>query len=66
MRTILLAAIALAGLTALTSFGAAAAPYSAGVHVLPQQPLATHVDYYWNHRHWHHRHRDHGHWRYWN
>jgi hypothetical protein len=70
MRRILLAAVALGGLTALTAGGASAAPSVAGVHaegisVAPAQPLVTHVDYYWHRRHWHHRHWEHHRWRYW-
>jgi hypothetical protein len=65
MRKILLAAVALAGLTALGATGASAAPSAAGVHVVPSQPAATNVNYYWHHRHWHHRRWHHGHWHYW-
>ncbi len=65
MRKILLAAVALGGLTAMTSVGASAAPSAAGVHVTPSHPLVTHVQYYWHHRHWHHRRWEHHHWRYW-
>jgi hypothetical protein len=65
MHRLLLAAAAIGGLTALTAFGAVAAPSAAGVHVTPSQPLVTHVDY-WHGRHrWHHRHWEHNHWRYW-
>jgi hypothetical protein len=65
MRRLLLAAVALGGLIALTTGGASAAPSAAGVHVAPSQPLVTNVDYYYHHRHWHHRHWEHNHWRYW-
>jgi hypothetical protein len=65
MRRILLAAVALGGLTALTAGGALAAPSAAGLHVAPSQPLVTQADYYYHRRHWHHRRYDHGHWRYW-
>jgi hypothetical protein len=65
MRRILLVAAALGGLTALTAFGAAAAPSAAGVHVVGSQPPVSQVDYYWHHHHWHHRHWDHSHWHYW-
>jgi hypothetical protein len=64
MRKILLAAIALGGLTALAASGASAAPSAAGVHVV--QPPVTDVDYYWHHQHYHHRHWEHHQWRYWN
>lgn len=66
MRRMLLAAGALAGLTAMTTLHAAAAPSAAGFHAAPAQSLATNVDYYWNRRHWRHRHWHRGHWRYWN
>jgi DNA-binding transcriptional regulator YdaS (Cro superfamily) len=62
MRRLLLAAMVLGGLTALTASGALAAPSAAGLHVTPQ-PLITDVD--WHHHHWHHRHWEHHHWRYW-
>jgi hypothetical protein len=66
MRRMLFAAVALGGLTALTTLDASAAPSSAaGVHVAPSRPLVTNVDYDWHHRHYHHRHWDHDHWRYW-
>jgi hypothetical protein len=65
MRKILLVAVAIGGLTALTAAGASAAPSAAGLHVAPSQPLVTHVDYWNHHHHWHHRHWDHGHWHYW-
>jgi hypothetical protein len=61
----LLAAVALAGLTALTTAGASAAPSAAGFHMAPSQPGVTRVDYYRNHHHYHHRHWDHHHWHYW-
>jgi hypothetical protein len=64
MRKLLLAAVALGGLTGLTAFGASAAPFNAGVHVAPSQPGVTHVDYYWHRHHYHHRHWEHNHWRY--
>jgi len=65
MRRLLLAAVALGGLTALTAGGASAAPSASGLHVAPAQPLVTRIDYYVNHHHWQHRRMDHGHWRYW-
>ncbi len=65
MKRVLLAAVALGGLTVLTTSGAMAAPFTAGVHVAPTQPAATQVDYYWHRRHWHHRRWWHHHWRYW-
>jgi hypothetical protein len=66
MKKLLLAAVALGGLTALTATDASAAPLAAGVHAPPaQQPGLTQVNYYWHHRHWHHRHWDHRRWRYW-
>jgi hypothetical protein len=65
MRKILLAAVALCGLAALTSVGAVAAPSVTGVRVAPSRPLVTHVDYFdHNHHRWHHRHWEHNHWRY--
>jgi hypothetical protein len=66
MRRMLFAAAAIGGLTALSAFGAAAAPSAARVHAAPSHTLVTPVDYYWNHHHWHHRHWEHDHWRYWN
>ncbi len=65
MHKILLAGAALSVLTAVTSFGASAAPSAAPIHVAPAQPLATHVDFYYHHRHWHHRRWERNHWRYW-
>jgi uncharacterized membrane protein len=64
MKRLLLAAAALAGLTALTATGGSAAPFNAGARVAPAQPTATQVNYYWHHRHWHHRHWEHRRWRY--
>jgi hypothetical protein len=69
MHKILLATVAFAGLSAVTTLGAAAAPsaapLAAGLHATPAQPLATRVDYYDRDRHhWHHRHWEHHHWRY--
>ncbi len=64
MRKLLLAAVALGGLTALTSVGASAAPLGDHVRVAPSQASVTQVDYYYNHHHWHHRHWEHDHWRY--
>jgi hypothetical protein len=66
MRKILLAAVALGGLTALAASGASAAPSAAGVHVVQPQPAVTSVDYYWHHQHYHHRHWEHHQWRYYN
>ncbi len=65
MRKLLLAAVALGGLTALTVSGAIAAPVAAGIHPATSQPLVTNVDYYHGRRHYHHRHWEHNHWRYW-
>ncbi len=65
MKKLLLAAVALGGLTALTATAATAAPLTAGVHVAPAQPGVTDVNYYWNQRHWHHRRWEHHHWHYW-
>jgi hypothetical protein len=66
MKKLLLAAVALGGIAALTATAATAAPLTAGVHAAPaQQPGITQVDYYWHHRHWHHRHWEHHRWRYW-
>jgi hypothetical protein len=66
MKKLLLAAVALGGLTALTATAATAAPLATGVHAAPaQQPGITQVDYYWHHRHWHHRRWEHHRWRYW-
>ena len=65
MRRILLAAVALGGLTALATVDASAAPSATVVHVVPSQPLVTHVDYYHDRHRWHHRHWEHNHWRYW-
>jgi len=65
MRRMLLAAVALGGLTAVTTAAASAAPSAAGLHVAPPELAMTQVDYYWHHHHYHHRHWDHDHWRYW-
>jgi hypothetical protein len=67
VRRILLAAAAIGGLTALTAFGAAAAPV-AGVatQVAPAPQHIVQADWYWHHRHWRHRRWEHHHWRYWN
>ena len=66
MKKLLLAAAAVGGLTALSAFGAAAAPVvgAAGQVVAPAQHVVQ-ADYYWHHRHWHHRHFEHGGYRYW-
>ncbi len=68
MQKLLLAAVAFAGLTAVTTFGAtaapSAAPSAAGVHAAPSQALVTQVDYYRNHHRWHHRRWEHRRWRY--
>jgi hypothetical protein len=64
MRRLLFSIAALGGLTAMTAFGAAAAP-PAGMHMAPPQPQASRVDFYHNHHHWHHRHWENHHWRYW-
>ncbi len=65
MRTLLLTAAALGGLTALTTLPAQAATSAPAIHVTPSQPLVTHVDYYWNRHHWHHRRWEHHRWHYW-
>ncbi|WP_428535657.1 hypothetical protein [Rhodopila sp.] len=65
MRRMLLAAVALGGLTALTAAGASAAPTVTEIHLASSHPAVTQVDYYWNHHHYHHRHWEHNHWRYW-
>jgi hypothetical protein len=65
MHRLLLAAVAIGGLLAMTAGGASAAPSAAGLHVAPAKPLATNVDYWYRHHHYHHRHYDHGRWRYW-
>jgi hypothetical protein len=65
MRRLLFATAALGGLTALTAFGASAAPSAAGLHPVQSHPLVNNVDYYWHRHHWHHRHWEHHHWRYW-
>jgi hypothetical protein len=65
MHKLLLAAVAIGGLTALTTAGAVAAPSMAGLHVAPQEALVTDVDYWHGHHHWHHRHWARGHWHYW-
>jgi hypothetical protein len=66
MKRLFLAAVAFGGLTALTAGGAMAAPFTAGVHVAPAQPMVTQAGYYGHQRHWYHRHWEHRHWRYWN
>jgi hypothetical protein len=65
MHKILLAGAALGVLTALTSFGAVAAPSATGVRMAPSQPAVTHVDYFYHRRHWQHRRWERNHWRYW-
>jgi hypothetical protein len=67
MRNVLLAAVALTGLLALTPLHASAASSGglAGVHVPPAHALVTNVDYEWHHHYWHHRHWEHGCWHYW-
>jgi hypothetical protein len=65
MRKILLTAAAFGGLTALTTFGASAAPSAAGVHVVGSHPAVIQADYYWQHHHWHHRRWGHHRWHYW-
>ncbi|MGA3397790.1 MAG: hypothetical protein ABSC95_01120 [Acetobacteraceae bacterium] len=66
MRKLLLSAVAIGGLTALSSFGATAAPVvgAAGQYAVPQQHVVL-ADWYWHHHHWHHRRWWHGGWHYW-
>jgi hypothetical protein len=64
MRRILLGAVALGVVTALSSVGASAAPSAASFHVAPSQALVTDVNYYWHHHYYHHRHWAHGHYHY--
>jgi hypothetical protein len=64
MRKLLLAAVALGGLSALTAGVATAAPSVAGIRAAPVGQLTTNVDYYYGHRHWHHRRWEHRRWRY--
>jgi hypothetical protein len=66
MRKLLLGAIAIGGLTALTASSALAAPLPHGVHAAPSQAGVTNVDYYWHRHHWHHRRWEHRRWRYYN
>jgi hypothetical protein len=66
MYRMVLAAVAFAGLTAVTTLGATAAPSATGVHASPSQALVTQVDYYHNHHRWHHRRWEHRRWRYYN
>jgi hypothetical protein len=66
MCRLLLAAAAIGGLTALTAFGAAAAPVPGAMG--PSAAMPQHVvqaDWYWHHHHWHHRRYYHGGWHYW-
>jgi hypothetical protein len=70
MPRMLLAFAAIGGLTALTAFGVAAAPSTAGVsaagvHAVPSQSLVTHAGYDWHPHHRNHRRWDHGRWHYW-
>jgi hypothetical protein len=65
MRRMLLAVVAVGGLSAVSAVGAIAAPSAAGVHTPPPQPLVTHVDFDRHHHHWHHRRWDHGRWHFW-
>jgi hypothetical protein len=66
VRKILLAAAAIGGLTALTAFGASAAPVAGAANqfTAPQQHVAQ-ADWWWRHHHWHHRRWWHGGWHYW-
>ena len=66
MKKLLLAAVALGGLTALIAPAATASPAAAGVHVAPSHSGVTQINYYWHRRHWHHRRWEHHRWRYWN
>ncbi len=65
MRKLLMAAVALAGLTGLSATGAVAAPFAAATHTARPQSHVTSVGYYYNHHTYHHRRFEHGHWRYW-
>jgi hypothetical protein len=67
VRRVLLAAAAIGGLTALTAFGATAAPVAgaAGQYVASPHHMVQ-ADWYVNHHHWSHRRFDHGRWHYWN
>ncbi|HEY3846427.1 MAG TPA: hypothetical protein VGL95_04880 [Acetobacteraceae bacterium] len=66
MRRLLLAAAAIGGLTAVTGFGATAAPVAgaAGQYAVSLQHVVQ-ADWYVNHHHWHHRRWEHGSWHYW-
>jgi hypothetical protein len=67
MRKILLAAVAMTGLFALTSLHASAAPFSGlnGAGAMPAHGLVTNVYWDGHHHYWHHRRWYHGHWHYW-
>ncbi len=67
MRKILLAAIVVMGVPALSATTALAAPPSAlsGLHAVPAHASVMKVDYFWRHHHYHHRRWEHNHWRYW-
>jgi hypothetical protein len=66
VKKFLLAAAAVGGLTALSAFGASAAPVvgAAGHGVAPAQHVVQ-ADYFSHGHHWHHRHYEHGSYRYW-
>jgi hypothetical protein len=64
MRRMLFTLAALGVVTALTSFGALAAPLAGRLQVAPSHPLLTDVDFYWHHNRYHHRHWAHGHYNY--
>lgn len=66
VRRILLAAVAIGGLTALIGSGATAAPVigAAGQYAASPQHVVQ-AYYYYHHHHYRHRRWYHGHWRYW-
>jgi hypothetical protein len=66
MRKLLLAVVALGGLTALSATGAVAQPYEhRGEMGRPMMHQVEHDRGDRGHHQWHHRRWEHGHWRYW-
>ncbi len=63
MRKLLLAAVALGGLTALSVTGAVAQPHERRVEA--ERPMMHHADYDRGHHQYHHRRWEHHRWHYW-
>lgn len=67
MRKLILATVALAGLTGVAAPGASATYYNENTTDWNHEHrVERRADYNWHHQRWHHRKWEHGHWRYYN